>query len=437
MFEVATNRVRHGKILAALLVGLAMILSVSPSASAKDKKLKVKVGADSIPKQKNILEGMDMSKIMWPNPPAITRIKYLNYWSGEKFVAPKDQGKKKKQGWMDRVSGVATGETPDTHPRWQLIAPNGLAVDSKGKVYIADSKVRAIFIVDTETGEYTMIRNGYEANFKWPTGLAVDDGDTLFSADSGMKRVLVFNAQHKVEATITEGLYDPGGLAIDNENRLLYVTDAELDLVMVYDADAPHKLLRKIGRPGTKHTSTAPGEFSKPTAVAVDKDGNVYVSDTWNNRIEVFDADGNFIRTFGKAGDGPGFFARPKGIGIDSDGHVWVADSVQDRVQIFNPDGHLLIYYGGHGLYPGQFQSLTALAIDKNNRVMTTELMPGRMQMFRYIPNADAVAEMKRREAEGLKKKQERANKPAEASAPKAAEPNAAETKTGQETAKP
>lgn len=421
MFAVDQNRVRRGKRLAAVLVVFVLTLGVTTLALAKDKKKKVEAPRD--PKAPvNIMEGLDLSKIVWPNPPSITRIKYLSFWSGERYVAPKQE--KKKQSWMDRVSGVATGETKDTHPRWQLVVPNGVVVDSKGKAYIADSKVRAIFIVDTETNDYTMIKSGYDANFKWLTGLAIDDSDQLFAADSGMHRVLVFSPQHKLEATISEGLYDPGGMAVDNENRLLYITDAEQDLVLVFDADPPYKLIRKIGKPGTKHTSTATGEFSKPTGVAVDQDGNVYVSDTWNNRVEVFDAEGNFIRTFGKGGDGPGFFARPKGIAIDCDGHVWVADAVQDRVQVFTPEGRLLIYMGGHGLLPGMFQSLANLTIDKNNRVMTTEQMPGRMQIFRYIPNADALAEKARREAEGQKKKEEKLNKPAAASAQKTAEPN-------------
>ncbi|HEX9120162.1 MAG TPA: 6-bladed beta-propeller, partial [Terriglobales bacterium] len=164
----------------------------------------------------------------------------------------------------------------------------------------------------------------------------------------------------------------------------------------------------KIGKPGTKHTSTVPGEFAKPTGVAVDQDGTLYVSDTWNNRVEVFDAEGNFIRTFGKGGDGPGYFARPKGIAIDGDGHVWVADAVQDRLQVFTQEGQLLIYLGGHGLLPGQFQSLANLTIDKNNRVLTTEQLPGRMQIFQYIDNAQAKAEKERRDLEAKKKTDER-----------------------------
>jgi sugar lactone lactonase YvrE len=119
-----------------------------------------------------------------------------------------------------------------------------------------------------------------------------------------------------------------------------------------------------------------------------------------NNRIEIFDADGSFISTFGKAGDGPGYFARPKGVAIDGDGHIWVADGVQDRVQVFNKEGQLLISVGGHGLLPGQFQGLVAITIDKKNRVFTTEISPGRAQQFQYVSDAEADAEREKRAAQ-------------------------------------
>ena len=86
----------------------------------------------------------------------------------------------------------------------------------------------------------------------------------------------------------------------------------------------------------------------------MDSDGNLYVTDMLNARIEVFDADGNFIRTFGKRGDGPGYFAMPKSVAIDRDGHVWVTDSMQNRVQVFSPEGTLLMYIGNaQGYLPG------------------------------------------------------------------------------------
>jgi len=120
-----------------------------------------------------------------------------------------------------------------------------------------------------------------------------------------------------------------------------------------------------------------------------------------NNRIEIFDADGTFIREYGKNGDGPGYFARPKGVAIDSDGHIWVADGVQDRVQVFNKDWQLLISFGGHGLLPGQFAGLVNIASDtKQNRIITSEIYAGRVQAFRYITDAEADQLRKEREAQ-------------------------------------
>ena len=422
MPAVRTNSVIHRiscKTLSTVLM-LALALVSVCSLFAKDKK-KSKNDQEEQPNatltdNRKLWESLDISKFVWPNPPAITRIRYTGYWSGEKLV---EKSQKKKSSWMDRLAGIATGSTPgDFKPRWQLVSPNGIAVDSKGLVYIADSKVRAIFILNIETGEYSMIKNGSDGRFKWLIGLAIDDSDRLYAADSGMRHVVVFDQNHRAESAISEGLQAPGGLAVDNKNRLLYVTDAEQDLVLVYDADPPFRLIRKLGKPGTEHTSTVPGEFAKPVGVAVNQDGNVFVSDTWNNRIQVFDADGRFIRAFGEAGDGPGYFARPKGISIDSDGHVWIADAVQNRIQVFTPEGRLLIYLGENGLLPGQFQSLANVMVDKNNRVLTTELYPGRLQVFQYYTNSEAKAELARRNEEGKKNADQK--KPASSPAPAA-----------------
>ena len=420
MRDVRNNLIHHRIICRTLSTVLMMALALGTTLSLFAKGDKKKKNAQeeqsnaASPDNRKFWENLDLSKFVWPNPPAITRIRYTGYWSGEKFV---DKKKAKKSSWMERVSGIATGSTPgDAKPRYQLISPNGIAVDSKNLVYIADSKVRAIFIVNVDTGEYSVIKNGSNAKFQWLIGLAIDDTDRLFAADSGLRHVAVFDKDHKFEAAISEGLYSPGGVAVDNENRLLYVTDAEQDLVLVYDADPPFKLIRKLGKPGTAHTSTVPGEFAKPVGAAVDQDGNVFISDTWNNRIEEFDADGTFIRAFGEAGDGPGYFARPKGISIDADGHIWVADGMQDRVQVFTPEGRLLIYMGEHGLLPGQFQSLTNVMVDKNNRVLTTELYPGRLQAFQYITNSEAKAELERRNAASKKNADQK--KPESSSAP-------------------
>jgi DNA-binding beta-propeller fold protein YncE len=394
MSEAGARVIRKRKNWIALWLLLSLTL-LAPYTVFADKKKKT---SDAEPKK---IPAIDYSNIVWPNPPAIARIRYQAFYSAQK-LSQVETPNTKKQKWMDRLAG--TQPVSDSGKvLFQLAEPYGLAVDSKNNLYVADQKVGAIFIFNTETREVEMIKNKTHAHFDRIIGLAMDDNDRLFVSDPGLHHILVFDANHKAEDVITEGMVEPGGLALDKENRLLYVADVELDQVLVYDADS-FKLLRKIGTTGHKHELTTPGDFSKPTAVAVDPDGNLYVCDTLNNRIEIFDADGKFISAFGKAGDGPGYFARPKGVAIDSDGHIWVADGMQDRVQVFNKEAQLLITFGGHGLLPGQFQGLVGIATDKNNRVFTSEMYPGRVQQFRYVTDAEAEQLGKDREAQRLKK---------------------------------
>ena len=395
MFAVCQNSMGSSMRKAAPLVLMITLLGLPVSMLAGGKK------KGAAPAEPPLIERLDYSKIVWPNPPAITRVKYLDFFAAEKV--PTRETMKKKGAWMDRLAGAATGETAVDKPLFQLAQPYGVAVDSKGRLYVADSKVGAIFVFNTENKDVELIRNGAQAHFKMITGLTIDDTDRIFVSDSVARHVLVFDPQRRVEATVSEGMSSPAGVAIDNENRLLYVADTDLDQVLVYDADS-YKLVRKIGTAGKKHESTEAGLFSRPTNVAVDPDGNLYVADTFNNRIEIFDADGNFVSAFGKNGDGPGYFARPKGVAIDKDGHVWVADTVQDRVQVFTREGRLLLWMGGHGMLPGQFNAVQGITIDKNNRVFTSEQYPGRTQMFRYITNDEALAEKARRDAAAEKK---------------------------------
>jgi sugar lactone lactonase YvrE len=397
-----------------MLAWLMAAIMAAPVTAMGDKKKKVEAPAPA--PEESVLKRLDYSKIVWPNPPAITRVKYLDFFSAEKYVPPAQQPKKKSS-WMAKMAGGEPETKTDIKPRFQLWTPYGMAVDSKGRIYVADAKVGAIFIWDTETKDLDMIKHGLAARFGFIVGLAMDDNDRLFVSDSQLNRILVFTPQHKMEGTISEGLVDPGGLAIDTENRFLYVAVPTLDQIFVYDADK-FNLIRRIGTTGKDHSLTTPGDFSRPTNVAVDDDGNLYVSDTYNNRVEIFDADGNFISAFGKNGDGPGRFARPKGIAVDADGHVWVADGVQDRLQCFTRDGRLLMWMGDHGLLPGQFRDLAGLVIDKNNRIFTSEQFPGRVQMFRYVTNDEARRELERREQEKKAKASEKAQPSAQPAAP-------------------
>jgi len=387
------------------VVSLALLLAVLASGMPCQAKKKKNADAPTATGPKRV--SFDISKIVWPNPPAIARVRFQQILTGEKIDwAGLKPNQKPKQSWMDRLAG----EQPDRQIKdvqkkvgFQLMRVFGVAADSKGNIYAADQGVGAIFIFPKSDKEpVKLIKHGVDARLPAINGLAVDDDDRLFVTDIKLHHVLVFNAKHEQEASFgASELVAPAGIAIDASNRFVYVVDTQADQVVVFDADK-YTLLRRMGTSGKKHTLSSPGDFSLPTHVAVDKEGNVYVTDTLNNRVEIFDADGGFISEFGKAGDGPGRFARPKGIALDHDGHIWVTDEIQGRVQVFDKEGRLLLYMGEPGWYPGQFQALYGIAADNyDNRIITSEQFPGRVQVFRYVTDAEADDERARRAAGG------------------------------------
>jgi len=387
MFTVRNNSVKVGEVLIATAVLLSLLASPASSFADKKKKNTTTQPAATAPAKPQV----DYSKLVWPGPPNIPRIRYINYLAGQKMdTTPADQQPKQKSTWMDRLAGTQPEKDKKLKQMpFQLLGPYGMATDTKGNFYVADQRVGAVFIFNTETRDASLIRNKFEATFALPNAVAIDDDDRIFVSDAKLHRLLVLNAKHEVVDQIKEGLVDPVGIAIDSENRLVYVADTQLDQVLVFDADTLKKV-RAIGTTGKNHELTSAGNFAGPTGVAIDGDGNLYVTDTMNNRVEIFDGDGKFISQFGQHCDSWGCFAHPKGIAIDSDGHVWVADPMLDLLQIFNKDGQLLAFVGGHGNLPGQFSSIVDVYIDKQNRVFTSEQYPGRVQMFRYITDAEA-----------------------------------------------
>ena len=126
------------------------------------------------------------------------------------------------------------------------------------------------------------------------------------------------------------------------EDRL-YVADNANGVVKVFDKESG-ELLKTIGDKGE------PTErLDRPTNLAFDAEGYLYVTDIGRFQVVKFDRDGHFQSTIGKAGDNPGHFARPKGIAVDREGRLYAVDASFNNVQIFNHDGRLLMFFGDAG----------------------------------------------------------------------------------------
>ena len=155
------NLIWNRKRLLALVVLLSLTLLL-PLAAFGDKKKK----KDAEPKKVPVI---DYSNIVWPNPPAIARIRYQAFYSAQK-LSQVDTAPTKKAKWMDRLAGTqATSESGKV--LFQLAEPYGMAVDSKNNLYVADQKVGAIFIFNTETRDVELIKNKTHGPFRahhWP-----------------------------------------------------------------------------------------------------------------------------------------------------------------------------------------------------------------------------------------------------------------------------
>ena len=127
---------------------------------------------------------------------------------------------------------------------------------------------------------------------------------------------------------------------------------------------------------------TGKGQFKNPADIAFDPSGNLYITDTFNNRVQSFSANGTFLTTWGSGGADDGQFQSPHGIEVGPSGHVYVVDTVNHRIQVFSPEGTFLTKWGSKGSADGQFESPEWIAIDSTDNVYVSDRDNDRVQKF-------------------------------------------------------
>jgi len=166
----------------------------------------------------------------------------------------------------------------------------------------------------------------------------------------------------------------PRGIAIDAEGNI-WVVDAGNNRVQKFNGSGEFML--KFGSEGKGN-----GQFIFPTDIAIDAEGNIWVTDTGNNRIQKFNAKGEYLSQFGSEGKGNGQFIFPTGIAIDAEGNIWVADTTNYRVQKFNFWGGYLTKFGSKGAGEGQFNSPHGIAIDSEGNAWVSDCVNDDLQKF-------------------------------------------------------
>ncbi len=135
------------------------------------------------------------------------------------------------------------------------------------------------------------------------------------------------------------------------------------------------------------------GQFQEPWGITVDGDATgganrVYVADTWNHRIQVFERDGTFVTKWGKLGQlssasgGEDLFYGPRDLVVDSQGRLFVSDTGNKRIVVFDRDGTYLAQWGGGGLAAGSFEEPVGLALDSDGDLYVADTWNRRVQFF-------------------------------------------------------
>lgn len=303
--------------------------------------------------------------LIWPSPPEPAKISYLS-----SIRKPADVGAGK--GFFKRIAEFVLGSSSD-----EIIKPYGVAVDSLGRVIVADTAFKRVHVYDIKEKDYLFIDEPGKEEFVTPIAAATDAQNRIFVTDSGAAKVFVFSPKGKFIKSFPAGVR-PTGIAVNKAAGTVYVSDTASHTINMFSLD---------GKPAGSFGSLGilDGQFNYPVDIAVDRDGMVYIVDSMNFRVQIFDKDGRFTSKFGRHGDGTGDFGRPKGVAIDREGHIYVADALFDTVQIFDREGNFLLNFGAIGKTAGKFWLPSGLFIDDGNKIYVGDSYNSRVQVFEYL----------------------------------------------------
>jgi sugar lactone lactonase YvrE len=237
----------------------------------------------------------------------------------------------------------------------QLLEPEGIAVDSHGDVWVMDTKNNRVEEFN-EKGEYITqfgSQGTSPGQFEYPRGIAVDSKGDIWVADFENERIEEFTETgEEIDQFPILPFGAPEGIVVDS-NGDVWVT---LITGVVQEYSEGGALIREFGLRGSGEGQLE--GFNDELALAAN--GDVWVVDRGNGRLEEFGPDGEYIRAVGSEGSGDGQFGEPQGIAINAEGEILVTDAINHRVEEFS----------GEGAYLGQF-SLRAAGASEDTQALT------------------------------------------------------------------
>jgi DNA-binding beta-propeller fold protein YncE len=313
-------------------------------------------------------------QLVFPAPPDDARFVFERAFYGSADVVPDESGAQFRR--------LVTGEQRSGEA---LVKPYAVAA-YRGRIYLSDSVERFVKVFDVPNGRYFKIGVDDPGRLQKPLGLDIDQNGNLYVADATAKAIMIYDVNGKYQRRISgPKMFDRlASVSVDPSGDRVYVVDiggifSDQHRVRVFDAKSGTHLF-DIGQRGT-----GPGEFNLPRDLAVGKDGRLYVVDGGNFRVQIFDRNGKFLKSFGAVGRQLGNFARPKEIATDRNGNVYVVDTAFGNFQIFDPEGEMLMYIGSRAEQdgPARYMLPSGIFVDEDGRVYMVDQWFRKVEVFR------------------------------------------------------
>ncbi|WP_295007618.1 6-bladed beta-propeller [uncultured Dechloromonas sp.] len=312
--------------------------------------------------------------LIYPPPPDEPRYAYERTIYGSADVTPRKNDaalKRALTGELERSEG--------------LVKPYAVAVH-RGRIFVSDSADRFVKVFDVPEGRYFKIGDDDLGPLTKPLGIDVDSQGNLYVADGTARAIMVYTRDGKFLRKIggPKVFERLSSVTVDAPGQRVFVTDiggvsSDQHKVRVFDSNTGAHLF-DLGKRGI-----GPGEFNLPRDVAIGVNGQIYVVDGGNFRVQVFDRTGRYLNSFGSVGKQMGNFARPKEIATDASGNVYVVDAAFGNFQIFNAEGDLLMFIGERSETdgPARYMLPSGIYVDEDGRVYMVDQWFKKIDVYR------------------------------------------------------
>ena len=273
------------------------------------------------------------------------------------------------------------------HPPTQLgtpvrviegVQPMYIAVGDKGELFVTEHWDYRYTVLDAQGQRVLTIGSKGKPPFGYggPTGIATDSEGNVYVASAGHK-VQKFNRRGEVIKSVGKKGGNVGKFTYPHgvryHNHQVYVCDSDNGRVQVFDSNL--NFVRSFG------THDGPGQLNQPWYIDFDTQGNIYVVDCVKDHVLVFSEDGQYLRHFGQKGQGEGELSGPTGLCVRGD-YVYVTENSNNRVSVFRTSGEFVHSFGKKGSGRGELMHPWGIAVDKDGFVFVCDPGNNRIQVF-------------------------------------------------------